>query len=261
MIMEFNNLTCGYEKAPVVQGVNAVLQAGEVLCILGENGVGKSTMFKTILKIIPALEGKIFIDGSDISKWSAKKLADKMAYVAQSHVPPFPYSVEEVITMGRTGKMSAFSGPTAKDMEIVNEIIEDMGIGFLRNEAYTHISGGERQLVMIARALAQEPECLVLDEPTANLDYGNKVIVLNTIKKLSQRGISVIMTTHDPEQALLLNAKTLILFKNDVPVYGPAGSVINERTLKKAYNANIRVVEIVNRQGEPVRVCLPILDR
>ena len=149
---------------------------------------------------------------------------------------------------------------SAKDREVVAEIIDDMGIGFLRREAYTHISGGERQLVMIARALAQEPECLVLDEPTANLDYGNKVIVLSTIRRLSQKGISVILTTHDPEQALLLNAKTLILFKKDPPVSGPANTVINERTLKMAYNANIRVVEILDRRGEPVRICLPILN-
>ena len=260
MILELNNLGCGYNLRPIVSGINETLQSGEILCILGENGVGKSTLFKTILKLIPPVEGRITIDGADISDWSHQKLAGKMAYVAQSHVPPFPYSVEEVITMGRMGKMSPFAGPSAKDREVVAEIIDDMGIGFLRREAYTHISGGERQLVMIARALAQEPECLVLDEPTANLDYGNKVIVLSTIRRLSQKGISVILTTHDPEQALLLNAKTLILFKKDPPVSGPANTVINERTLKMAYNANIRVVEILDRRGEPVRICLPILN-
>ena len=113
---------------------------------------------------------------------------------------------------------------------------------------------------MIAKALAQEPQCLVLDEPTANLDYGNKVIVLNTIKKLAEKGISIVFTTHDPEQALLLNAKTIILFKNDPALSGKANSIVNEKTLKAAYDTDIRVVEIVDDRGNPVRVCLPLLN-
>ncbi len=260
MILELNNLTCGYDKNPVIRNVNETIHPGEICCILGENGVGKSTLFKTILKLIPPVAGDVSIDGDRISTWSHKRLATKLAYVAQSHTPPFPYSVEEVITMGRMGKMGPFATPSQKDKEIVDEIIKEMDIEFLRNEAYTHISGGERQLVMIAKALAQEPECLVLDEPTANLDYGNKVIVLNTIKHLAENGLSIILTTHDPEQALLLNAKTLILFKNEPPISGPANEVVNERTLKLAYNANIRVVEIIDDNGNPVRVCLPLLN-
>ena len=260
MILELNNLTCGYNKKPVINNVNATVKPGEICCILGENGVGKSTLFKTILKLLPPVSGDVTIDGERISGWSNKKLATKMAYVAQSHTPPFPYSVEEVITMGRMSKIGAFSQPGKKDKEVVDRLIEEMEIAFLRNKAYTHISGGERQLVMIARALAQEPESLVLDEPTANLDYGNKVIVLNTIKRLAEQGMSVIFTTHDPEQALLLNAKTLILFKNDPVVVGNANEVVTEKSLKSAYNANIRVVEIIDDKGNPVRVCIPLLS-
>lgn len=260
MKLELNNLSCGYEKIPVIKNVTETVNAGEICCILGENGVGKSTLFKTILKLLPPVEGDISIDGERINSWSHRKLASKMAYVAQSHTPPFAYSVDEVIMMGRIGKMGPFSTPGKKDKEIVDKIISDMDIEFLKGKAYTEISGGERQLVMIAKALAQEPECLVLDEPTANLDYGNKVIVLNTLKRLSESGMSIIFTTHDPEQALLLNAKTLILFKTEPVVCGPANEVVNERSLKSAYNANIRVVEIIDDQGNPVRVCLPLLN-
>lgn len=260
MILEMNNLSCGYDKKAVVKNINATVSPGDICCILGENGVGKSTLFKTILKLLDPIEGNVSIDGERIEKLSHKKLATKMAYVAQSHTPPFPYSVEEVITMGRMIHMSAFSSPSKKDKEIVDKIIDDMEIGFLRNNAYNLISGGERQLVMIAKALAQEPQCLVLDEPTANLDYGNKVIVLNTIKKLAEKGISIVFTTHDPEQALLLNAKTIILFKNDPALSGKANSIVNEKTLKAAYDADIRVVEIVDDKGNPVRVCLPLLN-
>lgn len=260
MILEMSNLSCGYDKKALVKNINESVYPGEICCILGENGVGKSTLFKTILKLIDPIDGCIFIDGEKIEKIPHKKLATKMAYVAQSHTPPFPYSVEEVITMGRMIHMSAFSSPSKKDMEIVDGIINEMQIGFLRDKAYNLISGGERQLVMIAKALAQEPQCLVLDEPTANLDYGNKVIVLNTIKHLAEKGMSIVFTTHDPEQALLLNAKTIILFKDNPSLSGDAVSVVNERTLKAAYDADIRVVEIVDDKGNPVRVCLPLLN-
>ena len=113
---------------------------------------------------------------------------------------------------------------------------------------------------MIARALAQEPQCLVLDEPTANLDYGNKVLVLNTLQRLANRGMMVIFTTHDPEQALLLNAKTLILFRSRPPLFGEANEIITEKNLKRAYNARIRVVEILDEETfQQVRVCIPML--
>ncbi len=260
MILEMSNLSCGYDKKAVVKNINETVSPGEICCILGENGVGKSTLFKTILKLLPPIDGSISIDGERIEKISHKKLATKMAYVAQSHTPPFPYSVEEVITMGRMIHMNVFSSPSKKDKEVVDRIIEEMEIGFLRKKAYNLISGGERQLVMIAKALAQEPQCLVLDEPTANLDYGNKVIVLNTIKHLAEKGMSIVFTTHDPEQALLLNAKTIILFKDGPSLSGKANSVVNERTLKTAYDANIRVVEIIDDNGNPVRVCLPLLN-
>ncbi len=260
MILELNDLCCGYNKNPIIKDIRLAVESGDVFCILGENGIGKSTLFKTILKLIPPVSGKVLIDGADISGWSAKKLASYCAYVAQSHTPPFPYSVREVIMTGRMGKINAFGHPGKKDEEIVDGLIEEMDLKHYENKPYTELSGGERQLVMIARALAQEPQCLVLDEPTANLDYGNKVLVLNTLQKLANQGMTVIFTTHDPEQALLLGAKTLVLFKGRPPLFGPANSVITEKNLKRAYNARIRVVEVLDEETfQQVRVCIPML--
>ena len=260
MILELNDLCCGYNGKSIIKDVRVSVGSGDVFCILGENGVGKSTLFKTILKLIPPISGKVNIDGSDISSWSAKKLASYCAYVAQSHTPPFPYSVREVIMTGRMGKINAFGRPGKKDDEIVDGLIDEMDLRDYENRPYTELSGGERQLVMIARALAQEPQCLVLDEPTANLDYGNKVLVLNTLQRLANRGMTVIFTTHDPEQALLLNAKTLVLFRSRPPLFGNANSVITEKNLKRAYNARIRVVEVLDEETfQQVRVYIPML--
>lgn len=260
MILELNDLCCGYNGKAIIKDIRVSVGSGDVFCILGENGVGKSTLFKTILKLIPPISGKVNIDGADISGWSSKKLASYCAYVAQSHTPPFPYSVREVIMTGRMGKINAFGRPGKKDEEIVDGLIEEMDLRDYENRPYTELSGGERQLVMIARALAQEPQCLVLDEPTANLDYGNKVLVLNTLQRLANRGMTIIFTTHDPEQALLLNAKTLVLFRGRPPLFGNANSVITEKNLKRAYNARIRVVEVLDEETfQQVRVCIPML--
>lgn len=260
MILELNDLCCGYNEKPVIKDIRLTVESGDVFCILGENGVGKSTLFKTILKLIPPISGRINIDGNDISRWNSKKLASYCAYVAQSHTPPFPYTVREVVMTGRMGKINAFGRPGKKDEAIVDGLIDEMDLKEYENKPYTELSGGERQLVMIARALAQEPQCLVLDEPTANLDYGNKVLVLNTLQRLADRGMTVIFTTHDPEQALLLNAKTLILFRGRPPLFGEANEIITEKNLKRAYNARIRVVEILDEETfQQVRVCIPML--
>ena len=259
MILEMNYLSCGYDGKAVLKNINAELGPGEILCILGENGVGKSTLFKTILGLLPPIGGSITIDGKAVKDWPRKRLASKMAYVAQSHTPSFPYTAEEVILMGKMGQLGPFSSPSKRDLETVDEIIEKLDIEFLRKKDYSRISGGERQMVMIGKALAQDTECIVLDEPTANLDYGNKVKVLNTLKMLSEEGLSIIFTTHDPEQGILMDARSIILFKDEPPIYGAASEVINERTLKAAYKADIRVVEIIDTKGDPVRVCLPLL--
>ena len=259
MKLELNDLTCGYGEKAVVRNINLTMQGGEICCILGQNGVGKSTVFQTLLRLLPPISGSVHIDGEDIRKWSIKKMACYCAYVAQSHAPSFPYPVKDVVLIGRAGMTRAFSGPSGEDRELAMEIMRDLQIAELADEPYTQISGGERQLVMIGRALAQRPQCLVLDEPTANLDYGNKIIVLNTLKRLAEKGFTVIFTTHDPEHALLLDAKTLVLFKNAPAVVGSAREVVNDKALKAAYNADIRVVEILDDHGKPVRVCLPML--
>ena len=259
MKLEVRDAAVGYAKGkPVQQYVNFSVEEGEVCCVLGPNGCGKSTMFKSILGLMPLLSGHVLIDGDDISTWSPSKLADVMAYVSQSHTPPFPYQVKDVVLLGRINKVGYLGQPTVRDYEIVEQAMRDMGVYGLRDEVYTDISGGELQLVMIARALAQQPRMLVLDEPTAALDYGNVVRVIDKVRRLAEKGYAVVMTTHSPDHAFMCESDVLLLQKDNPMKFGRAVDVITERNMKQAYGVNVKIVEFVNTKGKITRMCAPV---
>lgn len=262
MKLEIQDVDCGYDAGhPVLQHISFQVSSGEICCILGPNGVGKSTLFKTVLHLIPALRGTICVNGDSISRWNPKQIAEKMAYVEQAHIPAFPYLVRDIAMFGRMGQIGMFSQPSAHDHEVVDRVLEQTGISHLQDRIYTEISGGERQLLMIARALAQEPEILILDEPTANLDYGNMVMVMECIRKLADQGMCVIFTSHMPDQAFYCEAKTLMLFRNRPYVFGEAAQVITEKNLYEAYHSDIQVLEILNESGQKVHFCVPRFQR
>ncbi len=259
MKLEVIDAQCGYEKnKPVQSNINFTANTGEIICVLGPNGCGKSTVFKSILGLLDLQKGKVLINGEDISKWSAGKLADTMAYVSQAHNPPFPYQVKDVILFGRISKIGVSGQPSDKDYELVENAMVDMGIEHLRDEAYSNISGGELQLVMIARALVQQPQFLVLDEPTAALDYGNVVRVIEKIRSLAQKGYGIIMTTHSPDHAFMCNSKVALLQKNAQMKFGRAIDIITEKNMKQAYGVNVNIVEFINTHNEIMRTCSPL---
>lgn len=258
MRLELRDLACGYTKdKPVIKNITFELHDGEVCALLGPNGVGKTTLFKTILQLIEPLNGHVYIDGDDISAWTIQKRSRYLAYVAQAHVPVFPYQVKDVAMMGRMGQISSMGQPSRKDYEVVEQALEDVGLRHLRDKSYTEISGGERQLLMIARALAQEPEILIMDEPTANLDYGNMITVMRCIRDLSEKGLCVIFTTHMPDQAFFTNARTAMMFRNEPLVFGPCSEVITKENLYKAYKTDIEIIEIIGKDNRPIRVVTP----
>ncbi len=260
MRMEVKDVSCGYDGCdPVQRFVNFTVASGEVCCVLGPNGCGKTTLFKTLLGLMPPRAGSILIDGEDVAKWSPRRLAQTVAYASQNHVPPFPYRVKDVVMLGRVNKVGA-SQPTEEDYRIVDGAMRDMGVKDLAERPYTDISGGQLQLVMIARALAQQPRLLVLDEPTAALDYGNAIRVIGKVRWLAEQGYAVLMTTHSPDHAFMCRSNVVLLKAGAPMSFGPAAEVITERNMRQAYGLDVRVVEFVNSKDEVMRMCAPEFD-
>ena len=261
MKLEIKEVSCGYGDKKILSDVNFDIETGDILCILGPNGVGKTTLFKTILGFLKLQGGQIFLDGENIHNWSRKDFAKAIGYVPQAHTPPFPDKVKEVVVMGSTAHLGMFSSPSKSDYKIAYEIIDSLGISYLKDKVYTEISGGERQLVLIARALAQEPKILIMDEPTSNLDYGNQVRVLRHIKKLANKDIGIIMTSHFPDHAFMSSTKVLAINRGNKYKFGKPEEIVTSKLLKEIYNIDVQIDCVKNlKTGEDLKVCVPIID-
>ena len=257
MKIEARGLACGYNRKVIQQDVNFTVESGQICCLLGPNGVGKTTLFRTVLKLMKPLDGKVLIDGEDTAHWGPERIAKSMAYVSQYHVPPFPYLVQDVVMLGRLSSMGYFGKPKKEDHELVDLALEEMGITHLKERVYTEVSGGERQLVMIARALVQQAGILVLDEPTASLDYGNTVRVIRKITDLRDKGYGIIMTTHSPDHAFMCDSRVVLLQREKTAIFGDIVDVLTEKNLKDAYGVTVRIVQFADYSGKIMYFCSP----
>ncbi len=253
MRLEIERAGCGYGGKPVVEDVSLSLDSGDVLCLLGANGSGKTTLFKAILGLLRLRGGRILVDGADTASWPQRRLARTLAYVPQAHTPPFPFAVRDVVLMARTAHLGIFGSPSHRDAAIAEDAMEALGVSHLARARYTEISGGERQLVLIARALAQQSEFLIMDEPTSNLDFGNQVRVLRRIKELAGRKLGLLMTTHFPDHAFLCASRVAVLKAGKLLAMGRPEEVITGGQLEGAYGVSVRVVEV----EAGLRVCVP----
>ncbi|RDV84846.1 ABC transporter ATP-binding protein [Ammonifex thiophilus] len=257
MKLEVKELACGYGGR--VQGVSFALEAGEIICLPGPNGSGKTTLLKTVLGLLPPLGGEVRLNGKRLNYRARRFLAQTMGYVPQNHIPPFPFRVLEVVLMGRTPHLSALASPRDEDLALARRLLRDLGIAHLEERPYTEVSGGERQLVLIARALAQCPRILLLDEPTASLDFGNQFMVLQNLRRLAASGLAVLMTTHFPDHALLYGHRVLLLRGGEVVGYGPPGEVITEESLARLYRVKARIVRVQLDGAGEARICIPLM--
>jgi iron complex transport system ATP-binding protein len=257
MRLQVDNLTFGYRGKIVGSGVSFALEAGEVLCLLGPNGAGKTTLFKTILRLLAPLGGTITADGEAIALWPRPRLARVFGYVPQAQVGLFPFTLRDMVLMGRTAHIGLFATPSTRDAQVADAILDLLGIAHLANQPYTEVSGGERQLSLIARALAQEPKVLVLDEPTASLDFGNQVRVMSEVKTLASRGIGVILSTHDPDQAFLCAHRVVILHQGRLAHLGSPREVITAENLRAVYGVDVEIVPLQTENGYNILVCIP----
>lgn len=235
-------LTIGYRDHVVGREVDVELRTGEVLALLGPNGSGKTTLLKTLLGLIAPLGGEVEIEGRNLSSLAARERARAIAYVPQSHAPTFAFPVESIVLMGRTAHGNLFSRPTARDRDAAAEALARLGIGHLAARPYTMISGGERQLVLLARALAQDPAFIVLDEPTASLDFGNQGKIMDEIVRLGASGHGVLFTTHDPNHALRAATRAYLLRDGTRIAEGAVRDVLTQENLEAIYRAPVRVL-------------------
>jgi iron complex transport system ATP-binding protein len=242
MTLAGRDLTIGYSDRVVGRALDVALEQGEVLALLGPNGGGKTTLLKTLLGILRPLAGEAQIDGRSLKTYSTRERARRIAYVPQAHVPTFAFTVETVVLMGRTAHGNLFSRPSAHDRAIAARMLAQFGIGHLALRPYTMISGGERQLVLLARALAQEPQFIVLDEPTASLDFGNQGKVMREIRALAAAGHGVLFTTHDPNHALRAADRAYLLRDGQRIAEGKVADVLTRAQLEELYGAPVETL-------------------
>lgn len=256
MGIKVENLTFSYKNVDVLKGINFEVNEGEMLHVLGRNGAGKTTMFRCILNLLHGYQGKILVDGEDISNMKTVDIAKKIAYIPQSHSPTFNYSVIDTVLMGMASFIPSISSPKEEHKKEALSILESLGISHLAYRGYAQISGGERQLVLIARALAQKSKILIMDEPTANLDYTHQVCTMRKIRNLSKQGYLVILSTHNPEQALMYASKVIVIKDGRVNKIGIPNDVITQDMIKEIYNLEVNLVDIPNTKFKTI-ICIP----
>jgi iron complex transport system ATP-binding protein len=242
MTLAAETLAIGYPGRTIGRDVSLAVAPGEALALLGPNGGGKTTLLKTMLGLLPPHAGVVSLDGHPLSALGVAERARQIGYVPQVHTGIFAFAVREMVLMGRTAHQGLFASPSAKDRTVVDAKLAELGVTHLAEKPYTLISGGERQLVLIARALAQEPRYVVLDEPTANLDFGNQGKVMRQIRALTTQGLGVLFTTHDPNQALRYADRVALLADGQLKRTGPPGEILTPSALEELYGAPVESI-------------------
>lgn len=238
MLLETQNLTIGYEGKTLVQHIRFTLEENQICCLLGANGAGKSTFLKTLLGLQPPINGEIFWQGKSLSHYSPTELARHIAYVPQAHSHLFPFLVQDMVMMGRSAFLKWYQTPKKSDLDLALMALQELEIAHLAQRYYHQLSGGEKQLVLIARAIAQQAKLLIMDEPTSSLDFGNQIRVLEKIKQLQKQNIALIISTHNPQQAAFLGDNIVLLDQQFGFQQGDKKHLLTLENLAKIYRTS-----------------------
>lgn len=255
MSIQIDNLNFAYGKRSILHNICVNIPDATLVNVLGPNGVGKSTLFRCILGLENGYEGSVHVNGKDMKHLSIRERAREVSYIPQSHAPVYDYEVLDVVLMSTGTDLGMLRSPGVRHRQRAFDALERIGIAHLAGRTYTQISGGEQQLVLVARALAQNARTIIMDEPTSALDYGNTIRVLTCVRQLAREGLSIVQSTHQPDQAFLYSDKTLVLHQGRVHAFGDPKDVITNELVSTIYNVD---VEVNSLYGDKVRVCVPV---
>ncbi len=257
MSISVQDIHFSYGDHPVLDGVSFSLEPSKLTFLLGPNGSGKSTLFRCMLGHRPPDSGTVAVDGADTTTMTPAELAHHIAYIPQVTAPTFNYTVLQAVLMGRTSHMKLFASPSAKDIDIAYEALERLGIRHLANKGSNRISGGEQQLVLIARALAQQAQIIIMDEPTSSLDYGNQLMVLSQMKSLCKDGKLVFLSSHNPQHAMSYADEVLVLYDGKVWSQGTPKQVITKEMIRQVYGVDVTILEYIDEAGHVRNMVAP----
>jgi iron complex transport system ATP-binding protein len=236
----------GYDKSVrILNGISFKVEAGKILTVLGPNGAGKTTLLRCMVGLLAWQNGRTLFADVPLARIPAREFWKKVSYVPQAKSFTVPYTVLEMVVMGRTPYIGTFAVPTAEDYRIARETLTELGITQLEKKHCTRISGGELQLVLIARALVSGPQLIILDEPESHLDFRNQLVVLERLKGIAaQRGIACVINTHYPENAFRIADYALLLGRGGRYCYGPTREIITEVNLQEFFGVRVKMVTV-----------------
>ncbi|MGB9902977.1 ABC transporter ATP-binding protein [Methanothrix sp.] len=252
-----DGVSLSYNGRSVLNNICMEIERGRVITLLGPNGCGKTTLLKVINGLLPPTSGRVYVDCRDTSSMKPGEMAKLMGHVPQAQRSTFPFTILDVVLTGRFSYISPLSKPGERDIEKAYRALEMVGALHIADRPYNQVSGGERQLAMIARALAQEPSFLLLDEPTSYLDFRNQIRILKTVRGFAESGLmTVVMSLHDPSHALMFSDRIVLMRKidgdcsdmNNVVAMGEPVSVMTPENIRKAYGIDVEMLEIKGRR-------------